>query len=131
MKSAIGSGLNAGVPAGQHDGGARPCVPALQRDAGQVQRGEHVRVASSVANEMPSTVEGLDRAVRVDRELRDAALLHQRLEVRPDRVGALGQHVGLLVEHLIEDLDALVGQAHLVRVRVHQRPPDGRWSPSP
>jgi len=63
--------------------------------------------------------------VRVDGELRDAVVLHQRLEVGPDGVGALGEHVGLLVEHLVQDLDALVGQAHLVRVRVHQRPPHG------
>ena len=80
---------------------------------------------------MPNTSNARDRAVRVDGELRHAVLAHQRLQVGPDRVGALGQHVGLLVEHLVEDLDALVGQAHLVRVGVHQRPPHGRRRPSP
>ena len=78
---------------------------------------------------MPNRSNAPHRAVRVHGELRHAVLAHQRLEVRPDRVGALGEHVGLLVEHLVEDLHALVGQADLVRVRVHQRPPHGRGVP--
>ena len=40
------------------------------------------------------------------------------------RVGALGEHPVALVQHLVEDLDALVGQADLVGVRIAQRPPD-------
>jgi hypothetical protein len=62
--------------------------------------------------------------VRVDGELGHAALAHQRLEVGPDAVGPLGQHTRLLVEYLVEDRDALVGRADLVRVRVEERPPD-------
>ena len=62
----------------------------------------------------------------VDGELRDravgVALAHHRLEVGPDRVGALGEDPVALVEHLVEDRDALVGQPHLVGVGVHQRP---------
>ena len=46
------------------------------------------------------------------------------LEVGPRRVRPLGHGVGALVEDLVEDLEALVGQAHLVGVRVHQEPPD-------
>ena len=56
-------------------------------------------------------------------------LAHERLEVGPDGVGALGQRVGPLVEDLVEDHDALVGQPHLVGVRVHQRPPHRRRFP--
>ena len=78
---------------------------------------------------MPNRSNAPHRAVRVDGELRHAVLAHELLEVGPDRVGPLGQHVGLLVEHLVEDLHALVGQAHLVRVRVHQRPADGGGVP--
>ena len=52
-------------------------------------------------------------------------LPHQRLDVRPDRVGALGEDPVPLVEHLVEDLHALVGQPDLVGVGVHQRPADG------
>ena len=65
----------------------------------------------------------------VDGELRHAVLAHQPLQVGPDRVGTLGEHVGLLVEHLVEDLHALVGQADLVRVRIHQRPAHGDGVP--
>src|SRR5690606_20707216 len=43
---------------------------------------------------------------------------------RPDAVGALGEDAPALVEHLVEDHDALVGQPDLVRVRVHQCPAD-------
>ena len=46
------------------------------------------------------------------------------LEVGPHRVGALGEDPVALVEHLVEDLHALVGQADLVGVGVHQRPAD-------
>src|SRR5581483_5847139 len=67
-------------------------------------------------------VERPDRAVGVHGELRNGGLAHQGLEVRPDRVGALGEHPVALVEHLVEDLDALVGLADLVDVRIEQRP---------
>jgi hypothetical protein len=67
--------------------------------------------------------------VAVDGELRDPVLPHQLLEVGPDGVGALGEHVRALVEHLVQDLDALVGQADLVRVRVHEHPAHGRPVP--
>ena len=60
----------------------------------------------------------------VDGELRDAVLAHQRFQVGPHAVGALGEHALALVEHLVEDHDALVGQPDLVGVRVHQRPAD-------
>jgi len=53
----------------------------------------------------------------------DAVPAHGGLHVRPHRVGALGQDPVPLVEHLVEDLHALVGQPDLVGVGVHQRPP--------
>ena len=49
---------------------------------------------------------------------------HDLLHVRPHRVGALGHDPVALVEHLVEDLHALVGQPDLVGVGVHQRPAD-------
>ena len=51
-------------------------------------------------------------------------LAHQRLQIGPDRVRPLGQDPVLLVQDLVEDRDALVGQAHLVRVRIAQAPAD-------
>ena len=63
--------------------------------------------------------------MRVDGELRHPVLAHQGLEVGPHGVGALGEGVGPLVEHFVEDHDALVGHADLVGVGVHQRPAHG------
>src|SRR5580700_3179531 len=49
---------------------------------------------------------------------------HECLEVGPHGVGALGEHAVALVQHLVENLDPLVGQPDLVGVRIAQRPPD-------
>ncbi len=117
--------VEGGVPAGHHHRVRVVAVAGVQRDAGQVQRGEHVGVAELGGERDAEQVERADRMVRVDGELGHALGAHQRLQVGPDRVGALGQHVGLLVEYLVEDLYALVGQADLVGVRVHQHPVHG------
>ena len=116
------------VPAGQHDRVLVGAVLRVQRDARQVERVEHVGVAELGGEAQAEHVEGGDRSVAVDRELRDCpkiiTVAHHLLHVGPHRVGALGEDPVALVEHLVEDLDALVGQADLVGVGVHQRPPD-------
>ena len=61
-------------------------------------------------------------AVRVHREQRDSPLSHQFLEVDPGRVGTLGDGVGALIQDLVEDLQALIGQADLVHIGVGQEP---------
>ena len=114
-----------GVPTGDHHRVRLVPLCGLQRNAGQVQRGEQVGVPQLGGERHTKQVERADRAVGVHGELRYAVLAHQPLQVGPDRVGALGQHVGQLVEHLVQDLHALVGQAHLVGVGVHQRPAHG------
>ena len=58
----------------------------------------------------------------IDGELGDGVLTHERLEVGPHRIGALTQHTRLLIEHLIENLHALIGGTHLVGIGIHQRP---------
>jgi hypothetical protein len=117
-------GVERGVPAGQHDRVLVGPVPGLERDPGQVQRVQHVRVAELGGEGQAEDVEVPHRPVRVHGELRDAALPHRLLHVRPDRVGPLGQHALALVEHFVQDHDALVGQPDLVGVRVHQGPAD-------
>jgi hypothetical protein len=94
----------------------------LQRDAGQVERAEQVGVAELGRQAHPEDVERGERPVGVHGEMRHGMLAHQRLEVRPHRVAALGEHSGPLVEDLVEDHDALIRQADLVRVGVQQRP---------
>ena len=118
-------GVERRVPAGDDERVAVVAVGGVQRDAGEVERGQHVRVAELGGERQPEQVEVADRAVRVDGELRDAVLAHERLEVRPHGIRALREGVGPLVEDFVEDHDALVGHAHLVGVGVHQGPADG------
>ena len=71
-----------------------PSVDGVQRDAREVERREQVGVAELGGEADPEQVERAERPVRVDGERGDAVLAHQRLEVRPDRVAALGERVG-------------------------------------
>ena len=112
------------MPAGEHDRVVLGAVGRVQRDAGEVELLEHVGVAELGRERQAEHVEALDRAVAVDGERRHARLAHEAGEVGPDAVAALGQHARLLVEHLVEDHDALVRQPDLVGVRVHDRPAD-------
>ena len=124
MKSAIGSGLNAACPPATTTGCVSSRSAACSGMPREVQRVQQVGVAELGGERDAEQVERADRTVRVDGELADAVLAQQRLEVRPHRVGALGQGVVALVEDLVEDLDALVRQPDLVRVGVHQGPVD-------
>jgi hypothetical protein len=99
-------------------------VDGVEWNPGQVESSEHVRVAELGGEGDTEEVERRDRPVRVDGELADPVLAHERLEIRPDRVCSLGQDAITFVQDLVEDLDALVGQADLVRIRIHERPPD-------
>ena len=85
---------------------------------------EDVRVDELGRQVERQDVELVGAAVGVDREQGDALPPQDLLEVGPGGVGPLGDGVGPLVEDLVEDLEALVGQADLVGVRVHQEPPD-------
>ena len=118
-------GVERRMASGQDDRVVLGAVGGAQRDAGEVERVDHVGVAELGGEAEPEEVEVTDRAVGVDGELRDGLLAQHPLHVRPHRVGALGDDPVALVEHLVEDLDALVGQADLVGVGVHQRPADG------
>ena len=70
MKSAIGSGLNAAWPPATTIGCVVGAVGGVQRDAGEVERGQQVGVAEFGGEGHAEQVEGADRAVRVDGELR-------------------------------------------------------------
>src|SRR5258708_5942242 len=115
-------GVEGGMPAGQDDRVVRTPVGGGERDLGQVERGEQVGVAELGGEADAEHIEGADRPVPVDRELRHVVLAHQVFEVRPDAVRSLGEHAVALVKHLVKNLDALIRQAYLVSVRVHQRP---------
>ncbi len=115
--------VEGGVTAGDHDRRVVTPVGGVQRDAGEVEGGQHVRVAQLGGERDPQQVERADRSVRVDGELWDLVFAHHLLHVGEHGIGALGEDPVALVQDLVEDLHALVGQPHLVRVGVHQRPP--------
>ena len=117
-------GVEGGVTTGQHDRVVLAPIDRVQRHPGQVDRVQHVGVAELGGETDAEHVERADRTVVVEGELRHALLPHQLFQIGPDRVRPLGQDPVPLVEHLVQDRDALVGQSHLVRVRVHQAPAD-------
>ena len=97
------------------------------RDPGEVQQVEQVRVAELVRERDGEHVERPHGTVRLEREGRDPLATHDVLEVEPRVEGPLGHRRRTLVEHLVEDLDALVRLPDLVRVRVGHGPAgDGR-----
>ena len=90
-------------------------------------RGAHRHARQVDADELSRDAEADDvevggGAVGVDREKRYPPASHEPLHVDPGGIGALGERVGALVEDLVEDLEPLVGKAHLVGVRVHEEP---------
>ena len=119
-----GLGVERGVAAREHHRVGDRAVPRFQGDASQVEGGQKVRVAELGGEGHAEDVERANRAVRVHGELRDFAVPHQLFHVGPDAVGALGQHTRLLVQDLVQDGDALVGLADLIRVGVEQGPAD-------
>ncbi len=62
--------------------------------------------------------------MRLDRELGHPVIPHELFQVMPHAVGALREYPVAFVQYLVENLHALVGNAYLVGVRVHQRPAD-------
>ena len=119
-------GVERRVATREHDRVVVAAVDRVQRDAGEVEGVEHVRVAELGPEAQAKYVERAHGAVAVDGELRDVALAHDPLHVGPHRVRALGEDPVALVEDFVEDLHALVGQADLVGVGVHQSPPHRR-----
>ncbi len=122
-------GIERGMPADDHNRMIISPIHGMQRDAREIERGQQVGVSQLGGEADAQQVEVADRAVAVHGELRDTVLTQQFLQIRPDRVGTLGQDVRLLVEDLVQDLDTLVGQAYLVGVRIHQTPADDRVRP--
>ena len=122
-------GVERRMAARDHERVALVTVDRMQRDAREVERGEHVGVAELGGEGEADKIERAERAVPVDGELRDPVRTHERLEIRPHGVRTLGERVVALVEDFVEDLHALVGHTHLVGVRVHERPVDGNGVP--
>ena len=126
-----GLGVERRVASGDDDRVLVAAVHGAERDAGEVQSREQVGVAELGGEAHAEQVEVAHRTVPVDGELGHGVLAHERLEVGPHGVRALRDGVGALVEDLVQDHDALVGETDLVGIGVHQRPTDGRLVVTP
>ena len=92
------------------------------RHTGQVDEVEDVRVDELGRQVEREHVEGPSGQVVLDREQRDPRFPHGRLHVEPRGIRPLGQRVRALVQQLVEDLEALVGQPDLVGVGIDEQP---------
>ena len=117
-----GLGVESAVAPGDDQQVLRDPVGGPHRHPGEVDAVEDVCVDELGRQVEGQQVEVARRAVRVHREQGDAVSAHELLEVDPRGVRPLGDAVVALVEDLVEDLEALVGQAHLVGVGVDQQP---------
>ena len=97
-------------------------VLRIERDAGEVEHVEHVRVDHLILQREADEVKGGDLRLRLEREERHLALAHLLLHVCPGRVDALRRDVLPAVEHFVKDGEAEVAHANLVDIRQGQRP---------
>ena len=100
-------GVKAGGAAGDDQRLIRP-LSGAQRDAGQIERGEHVGIELFVRQAEPEHIEVDQRMAGLQAVERDARLAHRGQHVHPRRVGALGQHVGLRVDAVVQDRHAQI-----------------------
>ena len=98
-------------------------IRGAQRDAGQIERGEHVGVELFVGQAEPEHVEIGQRMAGLQTVERKTHLAHRRLHVHPRRVGALGQHVGLCIDAVVQDRHTQIRHAQIVDIREDQRQP--------
>ena len=117
-----GLGVVRAVPAGDDERRVRCSALTPDGHAGEVEAVQDVRV-----HELGGEVEGDDvevagRAVGLDREQRHAVVAELSFQVDPRRVRPLGGGIVAFVQDLVEDLQALVGEPHLVRIGVHEEP---------
>ena len=122
-------GVECGVASGDHERIVVGAIDRVQRDAGEIQRRQHIGVAELGGEGQPEDIEGTDRSMSIYGELRDTAFAHEGLKVGPHGIGALGKRILDSVDHLVQDLHALVGCTDLIGIGIHQHPAHGRVGP--
>jgi hypothetical protein len=106
------------VPTGHDDRVKHRTLIGPDGHSGQIDEVEDVGV-----DELGRKIEGQDVEasgwqVSLDGEERNFGRPHGSLHVHPGCIRAFGGRVGALVQDLVEDLEALIGQADLVGVGV-------------
>ena len=117
-----GLGIKCCVAAGDDDRVLIGAISSEYRNAGEINRREHVRVTKLGRERHAHDIEVTECTMAIDSELRHLVLAHQLLEIGPHRIGTLGQSIVALVDHFVEDLHALIGSTHLVGIGVHECP---------
>ena len=118
-------GVVRAVAAGADERVFGPAVGGPDGHPGQVDAVEHVRVDELGRQVEREQVEvGRRRDGCRPRTAGTLAGAQLCFEVDPGGVGPLRHRIGALVQDLVEDLQALVGQADLVGVRVNEQPGD-------
>ena len=97
-------------------------VLATNRHASKVEAVQYVRVDELGRQVERNDIEVSGAAMGVDREQWQAMFAQQDFEVGPWRIGPLRHCVLTLVEDLVQDLQALIGQADLVGVGIGKQP---------
>ena len=119
-------GVVGAVAADHHQRLTGDTVCRSQRQVSQIDEVDQVRVGQLGREVEGQHVEGGRRLVMLDREQRDPLGSHYGFEVAPWGIPTVGTTVGPLIDDLVQDLQALVGQADLVGVRVQEHPADER-----
>ncbi len=117
--------IREGADAAHHDHRvAGAPVGRADRDPRHAQEAHGVHVVALVGDREADQVEVGERALRLERERRGAGapVLVQVLGVREE--DALADHVRQRVQVVVDGLEAQVGHADRVGVRVHERHPD-------
>ena len=88
-----------------------------QRQAGQVEQGQHIREPHLVLQRDGQNVARTHGLARFPREKRNLSLAHSLLGVQPRRVHAFGADALGMVAQPVQDLATQVGHPDRVRVR--------------
>jgi len=113
-----GSRVGRARAAGDDDRIGGGAVGSAQRNPGQVEHLEHVRVGQLGLQRDAEEVEVANRPPRFEGEEGDRLPAHRLAHVGPGAVDALGSHRRPPVHLVVEDLQRLVRYAHLVGVRI-------------
>ena len=124
-------GMRRGGAAGDDQRIVLAAIGALERDAAEVEHREDVRVRELELEREADDVEVLERTRALERDERQLARAELLLHVDPRRVAALGERARIVVQDLVEDLEAEM--AHPDVVDVGEREADARLhgAPSP
>ena len=113
------------------DGVVLRTVARHERDTRQVERLDDVAGSKLMGKLDAHHVERRHGEARLHGEERQVAAAHEVGHVDPGRVGALAGNAGLVVQNLVQDGQALVGKADLVRIRVDEHAAEGRLRVAP